>query len=165
MGSLPKSSHIFYSPRSKVKNEERKVFPQSTYLASQLCLRNRATVWVQFGPELRLQPWINPGQGPEAQVYYSFDSQNTFSAFLFIGIVNLFNTWYHDMDSVQSGCDWAFAIHVNPSILPQKENLLSVPHWISFVYWMEGNLEKIVKLLSCWIPLLNHWIDAPWLSS
>ncbi len=43
----------------------------------------------------------------------------------------------------------------------QRENLLTVPHWISFVYLVEGNLETISKQSSCQASLLYFSIDAP----
>ena len=42
-----------------------------------------------------------------------------------------------------------------------------LPAWLSFVYWMEGNLDMYwenLKQLSHWVQLLNHWINGPCLN-
>ncbi len=53
-------------------------------------------------------------------------------------------------------CYWNQSQHF-PANMWQRENLLSVMHWISFVYWMEGNLETFQA------SLLDFSIDTPWL--
>ncbi len=57
-------------------------------------------------------------------------------------------------------CYWNQSLHF-PAKLWQRENLLTVPHWISFVYLVEGNLEIISKQSSCQASLLYLSIDAP----
>ncbi len=92
---------------------------------------------------------------------------------LFSGVLPIFSMTWGYYNSLTSGskscllaghsaCKWTFALQGNPRILLQKENLLPVRNWISFVNWMGGNHEKILKLLSCWVYLS---VDCEWMKN